>query len=79
MLSYVRQKKRTAGCAEILFQQSSKKEEDSDICILLAASLNNLIPIRSACVVGGKRFIERFHSRLGFCLSVFSWHLSCMF
>lgn len=32
--------------------KSSKEEEDSHICILLATSLNNLIPIRSACVVG---------------------------
>lgn len=56
----------------------------TDIGILLAAHLNNLMAIsRAAAVVGeggvGGRFIERIHSRLGFCLPLFSWHLSCMF
>lgn len=56
----------------------------TDIGILLAAHLNNLMAIsRASMVVGeggaGGRFIERIHSRLGFCLPLFSWHLSCMF
>lgn len=54
-----------------------------DIGILLAVHLNNLMAISRATVVGGGgaegRFIERIHSRLGFCLPLFSWHLSCMF
>lgn len=52
------------------------------IGILLEAHLNNLMAI-SRATVGGRgsegRFIERIHSRLGFCLPLFSWHLSCMF
>lgn len=40
--------------------KSSKKEEESHICILLATSLNNLIPIRSAYVVGGKDLLRDF-------------------
>lgn len=55
----------------------------TDIGILLAAYLNNLMAIsRAAMVVGagawGKIYREN-HSRLGFCLPLFSWHLSCMF
>lgn len=54
----------------------------TDIGILLEAHLNNLMAI-SRATVGGRgaegRFIERIHSRLGFCLPLFSWHLSCMF
>lgn len=59
-------------------------EGATDIGILLAAHLNNLMAISRASVVVGEggtggRFIERIHSRLGFCLPLFSWHLSCMF
>lgn len=52
--------------------KSSKEEEDSHICILLATSLNNLIPIRSACVVGlgggrwGRKIYREISLQVGF-------------
>lgn len=46
----------SGGCPEIhAFKVATEAEHERAICIPLAASLNNLIPIRSSCVQGGEK------------------------